>query len=203
MSRYLGAINNKKGFTLVEMIVVSGLLLVLIIIAGGLIAVSFNVTTKNMRLDQSKQIGIAVYNFYQESLQDAKMMVLVPEGMSPPAAMDDVFEDLMAVKIIDGELMIKDAGSMSFTSFYGEKFYAGLTVDSALYIEDKLMYWQVEIADKEKILFTRQGSFRLYQLAYMDQEVQSIDILKLELIAADDLGTEAAPLVNPVIYFLP
>lgn len=67
---------NKKGFTLVEMIIVLIMLTILMAYMVGVIVAAVNATTRNQRMNEAAHVGEAVQNYIQEELKFASAVTL-------------------------------------------------------------------------------------------------------------------------------
>ncbi len=181
---------DKKGMTLVEVLVASALLVVLIAIAGGLILSTMNNSTRYARNDQAKQLGLAIYNYYEGRLQNGAEIVVVPDGDDASAYITDTAKPA-AIRSNGSIVEAKAIDSTAFVDLYSEDTYNRMTVNTAVYVAGVIMHLQVDILYENEVIFSKKSAFRLATMYRLGTSVKG------------DLGSETAQLINPTIYYLP
>lgn len=209
-------LRDKKGMTLVEVLVASALLVVLIGVAGGLIISSMNNSTRYNRMDNAKQMGIAVYDFYQDTLQNATFIAIDPTNRENINNVADMLEDKAGLQIAfngssgyetapadGGHIYFKQVDEMTFNDLYGDDFYNYMTINTALYFSGTVMSLQVDVLWEGEVLFTKHSSFRLATLRRLGKSVTNVAFSEGTFENVEEMGSADDPLLSPTIYFLP
>lgn len=159
MSAARQALNNRRGFTLVEIVVAGGLLLVIIGITASLLLGGMGGYSRVARMDQAKQLGLAVYDFYQSQLTEATAVSLAenPDNLSE-------------------SLKISSAGRLLYNNedLYGGDMYGSFRLSVSHWAgNDYLLYLQVtvwqdedgnDILDSGEEIFIKKSAFRINNL---------------------------------------
>mgnify|MGYP000968912038 CR=1 FL=1 len=154
-------LKNCQGFTLVEVILASSILLLLIAVSGGILLSSLGGFSRVAAMGEAKQLGLAVYSFYQHRLTVAKTV-----SLGTGAAGEDQY-----LEVVDA------TGRLRYNNeeLYGEEAYHGLRLQTSQWVEEKdyLLYltvtvWRDEdgngVCDEGEALFIKDGAFRINNL---------------------------------------
>lgn len=169
---------DKKGFTMVEMVVALTLLSIIIALSSVIFLSSSNAFGRAAAMDSGKQLGEAVYDHVSEALTYAVKAEIVESGGG---------EYDKGIKIEDGKLYIRPDKGEPFTDFYSDEIYGGRTLALQLRRDGDLVRLTVVVSKEEKPLFTKSSAFRM---------------LNVEAALGGDVsGPEGVLLENPKIYY--
>lgn len=182
-------LKNRQGFTLVEVILASSILLLLIAISGGILLSSMGGFSRVAAMGEAKQLGLSVYSFYQHRLAVAKTVSL-GSGEDQYLEVDD-----------DGRLLYNGE------PLYGEAVYHNFRLQTSQWAEkDYLLHLEVTVwrdennnslYDEGEALFIKGGAFRINNLE-RNKDKPGVDPAYRSI---GNPHTEAAPQVNGAIYY--
>lgn len=162
-----------KGFTLVEVVVVAGLISLVIGITAALVLSSFNVFARSTRMDHGKQLGLAVYDFYESRLRAAADVHI---GGTDPGG------EYLALTVAGSHVV------HSGTAIYDESIYNGaqvrVTVEA---LDTAALGLAVEVYDRDGVIFAKDSALRLITMDAAGKAVTA----------------PPGPITDPVIYYIP
>jgi len=183
MSARWQSLRGRQGFTLVEVIVTSAILLLLIAVTGGIILSSLGGFTRVAAMAEAKQLGLAVYDFYQDRLTEAltvSLQTAVGQDQS------------LAVAGGTGRVLYNGA------DLYGDAIYNGMKVRTSQWAEGYILHLKVEIwrdedgdglYDDGEAVFVKQSAFRINNLKRSGGSI------------GGSPGSSGSPHINGAIYY--
>lgn len=152
---------NKKGFTLIELVIGMALTVMLIALAGSILLTAMNVLGRTTQQEAAQGVGEVVYDFYEACLADATAVSLGAAGGNNEA-----------LTIVDGRVYYS-RDEQAARDIYGDGVYNGLQVRvTPVPTSAHVLQLTVEVMDSRgEVLFTRQSAFRLNSLNRLDKEI--------------------------------
>ena len=184
MSAFLRYLRGRHGFTLVEVIVASSILVLLIAVTGGIMLSSMGGFSRVTAMGEAKQLGLAIYDFYQEQLVEALSVSLENQASGDDQSL-----------AVDG-----DSGHVLYNGedLYGGTMYNGLQVRISDWAEDYILYLKVELwRDQDS-----DGLYAANEVVFVKESAYRINNLKRAGTSIGGLtGSADSPHVNGTIYY--
>lgn len=196
---------DKRGFTLVEVIVASSIMLVIIGVTAGIMISSMGSFARVARMSEAKQIGLGAYNYCQGLLADAMAIGLYGSG--------DLGSTLPVNTLAvsdEGRLMYYISGGdpLDPVDVFGEDFYGGLRIQTTAWataqsgvtdaakniVNLRVEVWLDEngddLFDEGEVMFVTESAFRANNIyrsggAIIDERPEGVE-----------------PKINDPIYFV-
>lgn len=149
-------LRDRRGFTLVEVLVAGGIPILVIGVTAGIILASMGGFSRTAQMSEAKQLGLAVYDYYQNRLVEA-MEVSINTDIA----------DRTGALAISGEGRLQFDDGSGLADLYNEDVYNNMTlrvnarVNSVGYALDL----KVEVLNREGgVSFVKESSFRCNNL---------------------------------------
>lgn len=191
---------NNRGFTLVELIVSIGLLVVVIALTCSIILSVFNHYGKESQITEAKNIGDTVSRWLNDQLRYATELEVTDN--------QSVNTYDTAVQVQDGNLFYwKAAEPGAARNFYGESFYLGTTVETKAQVKnDRWLTLQVVVYDSHgELAYTKENTYEIINMGVAAKEGEldingAIDENTIKVKVSGDLE-EDEEWSNPVFCF--
>ncbi|MDO4552274.1 MAG: type II secretion system protein [Bacillota bacterium] len=143
-------LKEKKGFTMVEMVVAMSILVVIIGVTCGIMLSSSNAYARTAALDHAKELGLMAYDYVSRPLTYAMKVEIGSDVNGYPKG----------IKIEDGRLYYRPEGG-EFSQAYTEGVYNGMELEMELALEGSLVRLRMVVLREGTALFEKSSSFRL------------------------------------------
>lgn len=167
-------LKEKKGFTLVEVLVATSLLVLVIAVSSGIIISAMNGFSHSAKSGQAYDMCSLVYDYYESRLSTATKI-----------SVNTAVSNADTISVQSGRLHFKKAGDSTSVDVYRNS-YSTFTLRVTTSFSGTLATLKVEILDGGELKYQREGTFRL---------------ITLERTGSYVAGT-AAETANPTIYIV-
>ena len=155
---------NKKGMTLIEVIVVLLLSSILMVIAGGLLLNNMGYFNQTAQSNYEKQAVDAISSYVRGQLIYASEVQIATQK-------PDTSDDWHWISVNDKNQLVKDDASV-----YNEDFYRGrnLKISAKCYIDNYRLDLTFAFADNEKQVYKTASTLELVNIKAKDKKGEAI-----------------------------
>ncbi len=156
---------NKKGFTLVELIVSLGLLSVVIALTCAILLSVFNHYSKDATMTEAQEIGDTASQWLTDQLRYATELEI-----SDKAAVNTYNT---AVQVKEGNLCYwRTDDTSNVENLYGEQFYYGMSINTEAYIKDGRWLTIITYVDDREgqNLYKKERTFEIINMSLAQKE---------------------------------